>query len=185
MFGHGNKTPTPPPAPWALQFVTTDYLVAGSVQPKDYAYSGTNLFAEAAVTLGVAAFKFLALENVRWQPAGGLASAPETLPQLNLGFCDNLIAIIPDDAASLAMAQQAFKEYRQPQAGVFYVGPYLIAGTYLGNPDALSYPFVNEKSVRPLVDAEISCRLPGSTLQNWRVPWLLLNGRQLHAFQLR
>jgi len=184
MFGHGNKTPTPPPAPWALQFVTSDYLVAGSVQPKDYAYSGTNLFAEAAVTRGVDAFQYLALENVRLQPAGGLASAPETLPQLKLGLCDNLIAIIPDDVASLATAQQAFKEYHQPQAGVFYVGPYLISGTYLGNPDALSYLFLNVKSVRPLVDAEISCRLPGSTLQNWRVPWLLLNARQLHGYQL-
>ena len=48
----------------------------------------------------------------------------------------------------------------------------------------ISHPFVNEKSLRPLVDAEITCRLPGSTLQSWRVPWLLLNGRQLHAFQL-
>ena len=184
MFGHGNKPPTPPPAPWALQFVTSDYLMAGMVQPQDYAYSGTNVFAEAAVNRGAEAFQFLTLENVRLQLAGGLASAPETLPQLKLGLCDNLIVIIPDDVASLATAQQAFKEYHQPQAGLFYVGPYLIGGTYLASPSALSYPFVNEKSLRPLVDVEISCRLPGSTLQSWRVPWLLLNGRQLHAFQL-
>jgi hypothetical protein len=122
--------------------------------------------------------------NVQLQTTGSLASAPETLPRWNLGLCDNLVAIIPNDDPCREAAQPAYKDYHKPMAGVFYVGPYVVLGHYLADPSDGSLLFRDEKSLRPLTDAEISCQLPGSHLKSWRVPWLLLNARQLHGYRL-
>jgi hypothetical protein len=184
MFGHGNKTPAPPKQPWALQFLTSDYLISSSVPPANYMLGSNDLFQEASFNDGADAFQLLSLEAVQLQSTGSLTAAPESLAQWTLGLCDNLIAVIPNDDPSRAAAQQAFKDYRQPQAAVFYVGQYVIIGHYLADPSASNIWFLNEKSLRPMADAEISGQVAGSTLKSWHVPWLLLNARQLHGYRL-
>jgi hypothetical protein len=44
MFGKGSKEQSAPEVPWALQFLTTEYLVAGIVQPDDYQVVGQTSF---------------------------------------------------------------------------------------------------------------------------------------------
>jgi|SRR5579859_3175458 len=181
MFGKGSKKP--PPAPWALQFLTTDYLVTGLVAPDDYTIGSETLFYEACQNQGAEAFQLLTIASVQLQTTGSLVAGPENLPTWNLGLGDNLVAVIPNDDASRAAAQKAFSDYRQPLQAAFYAGPYVILGNYLSDPSDAGILFRDEKSLRPLANAEINCQLPGSTLKSWRVPWLLLNARQLHGYR--
>jgi hypothetical protein len=131
MFGKGSKKA--PAVPWALQFLTTDYLITGLVAPDDYTIGDDTIF-EACQGEGAEAFELLSIANVQLQTTGNLASAPETLPRWNLGLCDNLVAIIPNDDPSRQAAQQATSDYRQPLAAVFCAGPYVILGRYLADP---------------------------------------------------
>ncbi len=183
MFGHGNKQPAAPKQPWALQFLTTDYLVSGVAAPDDYMLASETIFYEACQNEGAEAFQLFTLSSVRLEPTGSLAAAPETWPAWNLGLCANLVAVIPNDDPSRAAAQAAFSDYRQPLPAAFNVGPYVISGSYLADPGDNGLLFRDEKSLRPIADAKIDCLLPGSKLKAWRVPWLLLNARQLHGYR--
>jgi len=184
MFGHGNKPPAAPKQSWALQFLTSDYLVSGLAAPEDYLIGSDNLFYEACQNQGAEAFQWLSLSSVRLEATGGLQAAAETLPSWNLGLCANLAAVIPNDEASRAAAQAAYSDYRQPLRAVFHVGPYLITGQYLADPGDKDILFRDEKSLRPVSEAQITSLAAGATLNGWRAPWLLLNARQLHGYQL-
>jgi len=154
------------------------------VAPDDYTVGDETIFYDACQNQGAEAFQLLTLGATQLQVTGSLSSAPESLSGWNLGLCDNLVAIIPNDDPSRQAAQQAFSDYRQPLSAVFYVGPYVILGRYLSDPADGQLLFRDEKSLRPLADAEISCQLPGAPLKGWRVPWLLLNARQLHGYRM-
>jgi len=183
MFGRG-KPPAPPAQPWALAFLTSDYLVAGLAQPDDYLVSGDDLFDKACNQDGAEAFQLLTLNGVQLQPASNLEAAPETLPVWNLGLCDTLVAVIPNDDLSRQAAQRAYSDYKQPVRGIFYIGAYVISGMFLADPDEGDVLFSTERSLRPMLEATVDCRLPGARLKGWRVPWLLINGRLLHGYQL-
>src|SRR5438105_15540450 len=98
MFGKSSKKA--PAAPWALQFLTTDYLISGLVAPDDYTVGGDTIFYDACQNQGAEAFQLLTLGATQLQVTGSLSSAPESLPGWNLGLCDNLVAIIPNDDPS-------------------------------------------------------------------------------------
>ncbi len=182
MFGKGSKKA--PDVPWALQFLTTDYLVTGTVQPKEYKFGDETIFVLARDDSSAGAFELLELGPAELEPTGLLALARETLPQWVLGKRDNLIAVIPNDDPSRQDAQHAFQDFRQPRLAAFYVGPYLVQGQYSAPSSEGASLFSEEKGLRPITDAQIDCLLPGSKLKGWRVPWLLLNGRQLHGYRL-
>src|SRR5690348_13878772 len=137
MFGKGKQPaphPAAPPAPWALAFLTTDYLVSGTVQPERYNLGGTDCFTEACNNSGTGIFHRFSMSDVQLEPAGPQTVAPGTLPNWNLGLCENLVAVIPNDDPSRQAAQHAFRTFQQPRSAVMYAGPYLISGTLLTNP---------------------------------------------------
>jgi hypothetical protein len=181
MFGKGSKKP--PDVPWALQFLTTDYLISGTAQPKQYKFGDETVFGLAAENSSAGAFELLELGPAELEPTGLLVLPRATLPQWVMGKRENLIAVIPNDDPSRQAAQAAFKDYRQPALAAFYVGPYLIQGQYQAPTSEGASLFSEEKGLRPLVDAQVDCLLPGSQLKGWRVPWLLLDGRLLHGFR--
>ena len=182
MFGKGSKKA--PDVPWSLQFLTTDYLISGTASPKDYKIGDQTVFFDACQNQGAEAFQLMVMGPAELEPTGSLAVGHETLPQWTLGLCDTLIAVIPNDDTSRQASQHDFKDYRQSLLAAFYVGPYLIQGQYLADPADGSVLFREEKSLRPIADAQIDGLLPGSKLKGWRVPWLLLNGRLLHGYRL-
>jgi hypothetical protein len=183
MFGKGKK-PAVPAVPWALAFLTTDYLASGAVQPDDYTLAGTDAFTESCDNQGVDAFRLMPMSSVQLEPTGPLTVAPATLPNWTLGLTDNLVAVIPNDDPSRQAAQHAFREYQTPRPAVFYAGPYVVAGTFLAIPSSGAVLFNKQRSLRPVVEAQVDCLLPGARLKGWRVPWLLLNGLLLHGFQV-
>lgn len=182
MFGKGKKKPE---TPWAIQFLTTDYLISGIVQPKEYLFGDDDIFVQAHTNEDEndEVMEQLQLETVELEPIGNLTLPRETLTAWTFGLSANLVAVIPNDDPCRQAAQHAFKDYHQPLPVGVYVGPYLVQGQYLSDSSGRGILFPNENSLRPVADAQIDCLLPGSKLKGWRVPWLLLHARQVHGYR--
>ncbi len=114
-----------------LQILSADYLIDG--QFADSLEEGlispwlTRLGNPTAETLR----STLALAGARMQPAGALAAAQaQPAAQFNV-WLENIIAVLPGDAAGQQMvtawAQKTLR--KRPVRGVFYAGPYVISGT--------------------------------------------------------
>ncbi|MBI4790469.1 MAG: hypothetical protein HY782_25850 [Chloroflexi bacterium] len=187
MFGLGAKKQPASKTGWNIKLLTKAYLVEGSFQPKDYESGGLDVFALAAASAmaegGLDAFKHLRLTDVRVQPTGNLASSEESFSEWGLLALDEIVAIIPNDQASLESAQKAFKDYRHPMDVVVYAGPYRIHAKLMADTaDRKRSPFAMTQII-PLTDAEIECQLPGAKLTKLPVAWLLLNGSaSLHGY---
>ncbi len=69
------KKPAAPEAPWALQFLTNDYLATGLVGPADYTIAGDTIFYEACQNEGAEAFQKLSISSAQLEPTGSLAAA--------------------------------------------------------------------------------------------------------------
>lgn len=186
MFGLGQKKPAAPEAPWAVQILAGDYLVDGLIQPSEYKLGDEDVFARAAEpTRGIKAFHFLALTDVRVQPAGDLTSPVLAYSRWSLGWCRDVTAIVPRDDAGRAAAQAAFKDCRNGIAAVMYAGPYLIRGTALSDHETrLDSPLSADVSLLPVIDAEVDCQRPGARLTGFRAPYLLLHSGAIASFGL-
>ena len=165
MFG--SKKPPVSEMPWAIQVLTTEYLMDGTVQPDVYrspAYNG-DLFVAASDTVGesgLKTFQFLHLTAVQVKPTGNLTTPVQSFSEWRLAACANVVAIIPNDDASQQAAQKAFKHCKYPVGAVVYAGPYRIRGTALSDSaGSLHAPLMTEWSLLPIQEAEIDSQLPG------------------------
>ena len=194
MFS-SKKQPSPM-MPWAIQILTTEYLIDGFVQPSEYSFSGKDEYSISRKDMFVDANKDFEDEGgtrgIRYrtwtegqiQPTGNLTSPVQHFAKLTLGACANLVAIIPHDHASRQAAQKAFQENQHPVNVMVYAGPYRIRGTALTHKTDQIRLYGHDGGLLPFQDAEIESQLPGARLTGLKVPWLLLNGGMIHCFVL-
>ena len=194
MFS-SKKQPSPM-LPWAIQILTTEYLIDGFVQPSEYSFSGKDEYSISRKDMFVDANKDFEDEGgtrgIRYrtwtegqiQPTGNLTSPVQHFAKLTLGACANLVAIIPNDHASRQAAQKAFQEHQHPVKVMVYAGPYRIRGTALTHKTDQIRLYGHDGGLLPFQDAEIESQLPGARLTGLKVPWLLLNGGMIHCFVL-
>jgi hypothetical protein len=183
-----SKKQTTPMMPWAVQILTTEYLIDGSVQPSEYSIAGKDMFVEANKDFedegGTRGIRYRTWREGKVQPTGNLTSPVQYFTKLTLGACANLVAIIPNDDACRQAAKKAFQKYQHPVSATVYAGPYHIRGTALTHTTDQIRLFGHDGGLLPFQNAEIESQLPGARLTGLKAPWLLLNGGMIHCFVL-
>ena len=186
MFS-SKKLPTPM-IPWAIQILTTEYLIDGFVQQSEYSVAGKDIFVEANKDFedegGTRGIRYRTWTEGKIQPTGNLTSPVQHFTKLTLGACDNLVAIIPNDDASRQAAKKAFGEHQHPVNVVVYAGSYHIRGTALTHKTDQIRLYGHNGGLLPFQNAEIESQLPGARLTGLNLSWLLLNGEMIHCFVL-
>ncbi len=174
----GAESQWPSEKPWAIQVLTTEYVVDGYIQPEE------DIFRWARQYGLTDAFECAPLTSVQILPAGQLNTPPQSFTTWEFSYCTTIVMIIPGDEASRKAAPRDYRDYRHPFRAVIYAGPYVIRATVLSDSEETGMLFVDHKGFIPLRDAEIDCQLPGSRLTGLKVPWLVLNGGLLHGYSL-
>jgi hypothetical protein len=164
--------PPPPPAKknWAIDVLTTDYLISGFVDGDRNAL--------AFVLMG-GDFQSIILTSARLQPTGNYAAPDSLSAPWTVVYGDTLVALIPRDPASLENAMKRNSDWKHPLPAEVTIGHYLIRGTLLsaGN-DARTFAAYTTGCV--VQQAQISSLLPGARLTNLTAPYALLVGRHKH-----
>jgi hypothetical protein len=156
------------PTPWAVQVLTTDYLVDGQIDPD---IRGHKFFFTALQTSKPAGA--LILNNVKVQPTSTAeAPSPATATWLAT-FNTTLVAVIGrDNTACDYIVQHA---PQTPVAAELRVGPYAIRGTLLLPVPANRMADVLGSFGFAMQNAEIDCVVAGSKLRGLKAPALMIS----------
>ncbi len=155
-----------PKIPWHVQVLTLDYLVDGYIEGShDKAY----FRAMANVLFNIA------LANARFQATGSLQVPGREAAPWTLVYGEQLVALIPWDKDSFNAAMQANGDYKIATPGEVYVGNYLIRGTVLSYNANLNVMATQHSF--PVQNAEITCRLPGSTWPGLKAPYVMVTSQ--------
>jgi hypothetical protein len=184
MFG---KKPAPPPqqkpvaAPasaqpahsggWAVQVLTTDYLISGYLQPVDMPLVGSlNVPTQPTVTLTQAQLRAITGQ-----------SASEILPEMTIPKTA-IVALIPRDEASARSA--AAQMPPNSQRAVIYAGPYLIRAAFrLAGDMPMRILFgASSGTMVAVSEAVVLCLTPGSALPEQTAPVIILNKNGVQVY---
>ena len=172
MFGKKQSTPK---ALWAVQVLTTDFLVDGQMDYDDP--SGPWWFLQAQS--GALAVATLSLTQASFQPTAGQNIQPTPAANWVLPSSGQFVAAIPRDEASTAYAMKENSSSRHPIPAVVFAGPYAIRGTIL-SPDPNLY-ILSGYSIFAMQGAVIDCLAPGSRLHGLAAPYLLVRSLLVHG----
>jgi hypothetical protein len=182
MFGRKQTVPLPsPPSPppteapaeWAMQVLTTKYIVEGTITPLETRLVGyLNIPTQITVTL----------HNVKLLALGAQAvTMRDTLPEVTLPKA-SIIGLIPRDAAGTRSTILQVPE--RAERAVIHVGPYLIRGAFRmpgGMP--LSNLFnAGGGDMLVLTDAEVKCQLLGARFTTIKADVMVLNKSQVYLY---
>ena len=159
-----------PSAQWAIQVLTLDYLIDGSLD----AERDKNSFRLQGHDVSP-----LPLTSARFRVAGALSVSPPPAIPWVLIYGDQLVAIIPKDEASQAAARQMNATFKVAVKAEVYAGPYVIRGEVL-SPDGLLRVFEGYTGF-PVQNAEIKCLIPGAQLGQLKAPYVLVMSRHKQA----
>jgi hypothetical protein len=177
MFGK-KPAPTPPqkpaatpapaqparPAGWAVQVLTTDYIISGYLQPVDMPLVGSlNVPTQPTLTLTQAQLRAIVGQ-----------SAGETLPEMTIPKTA-IVALIPRDEASARSA--AAQMPPGSQRAVIYAGPYLIRAAFrlAGDMHMRTLFGASTGAMLAVSEAAILCLKSGSALPEQTAPVIILN----------
>jgi len=157
------KTPVPP---YALQVLTSEYLIEGTVD------GDTSLcFPEDEMENTP-----IQLNSVKIQ-----TTKPVDIPAM---FCekfiimrDNLVALIPRIEIDQLKQYEAWQDNDIPIEGVFYVAQYKMTGKLM---------FLSEdlyEREMPIVDVHITSLVPGTRWGELYAPFALLNTHWIHGYE--
>lgn len=148
---------------WSIRFLTNEYLIEGFIDKEKGKY-----ILDATQEPGDATL----VNAVTYRPTGILSvPAKSALPWATI-FLQSVIAVIPNDEASLAFAKSHHSKSRIEVATEGLVGPYFIRGTLLKER-------VEEYGVSfdgMAIDAEISNLNTNAQLTSFKVPFLRFIG---------
>jgi hypothetical protein len=184
MFGK-KPAPTPPqkpaatpapaqparPAGWAVQILTTDYLISGYLQPVDMPLVGN---------LNVPTQPTLTLTQAQLRAVTG-QSASDTLAEITIPKIA-IIALIPRDEVSARSA--AAQMPPGSQRAVIYAGPYLIRAAFrlAGDMHMRTLFGASTGAMLAISDAIISCLKPDNSLPEQTAPVIILNKSGVQAY---
>ena len=184
MFGK-KPSPTPPQKPaapaastqptrtagWALQVLTADYLISGTMQPVDMPLVGSlNVPTQPTLTLTQAQLRAITGQ-----------SASETLPEISIPKTA-IVALIPRDEASARSA--AAQMPPGSQRAVIYAGPYLIRAAFrlAGDMHMRTLFGASTGSMLAVSEAAITCLKPGSAFPEQTAPVIILNKNVVQVY---
>ncbi|MGA2505062.1 MAG: hypothetical protein ABSG01_13305 [Anaerolineales bacterium] len=159
-----------PSIKWAIQVLTLDYLIDGSLDADRDKYSFRLLGHDVSP---------LPVTSARFRPTGALSVSPPPATPWVLIYGDQLVAIIPKDDAGLTNARQLNAAFKVAVPAEVYAGPYVIRGQVL-SPDGSLRVFEGYTGF-PVQDAEIKCLIPGAQLGVLKAPYVLVMSRHKQA----
>ena len=159
-----------PSTKWAVQVLTLDYLIDGSLDSErdktSFRLQGHDVSP-------------LPVTSARFRPTGALSVSPPPAVPWILIYGDQLVAIIPKDEAALANACQLNAMFKVQVRAEVYAGPYVIRGQVL-SPDGSLRVFEGYTGF-PVEEAEIKCLIPGAQLGVLKAPYVLVMSRHKQA----
>jgi hypothetical protein len=161
MFGK-KKEPLPP---YILQVLTTEYLIEGSISGETRLY-----FFETGKVVGAP----LTLASAQIQATQAEGFPPRAALQYTV-LGNSTVALIPHMQFDLLPQSIAWKQYKKPLTGTFYVGPYVMKGSMM----LLNESIYDED--HPVFDVHITSQVPGSGWPGIYTPFALVNMRWLHG----
>ncbi len=184
MFGK-KPSPTPPQKPtaapvtaqsarptgWAIQVLTTDYLISGYLPPVDMPLVGSlNVPTQPTLTLVQAQLRALEAQ-----------AANVTLPEITIPKAA-IIALIPRDEASTRSA--AAQMPSNSQRAVIYAGPYLLRAAFrLAGDMHMRVLFGASAGVMLAVsEATITCLKSGNAFPEQTAPVVIINKNCVQAY---
>lgn len=176
--------PPPPPARknWAVDVLTTDYLISGHLDGDRNALAFQLLGGD---------FSSLILTSARLTPTGAPTGAPtgtatggDAVPDSLsapwvVAYGDTLVAVIPRDAGSLDFAKQRNSDWKHPQPAEIHAGHYLVRGTiYSPANDVRTFAAYTTGFI--VQEATITSLLPGARFAGLSAPYAMFVGRHKH-----
>lgn len=161
MFGQ--KKPTPPP--FALQALTTEYLIEGQADGETQLY----------IPHGEE-WDPIHLRSVQITVTGQADMPPRTANEFML-LGDDIVAIIPHKDVGDMEQYDLWEDYTERREGLFYLGPYLILGALM---------FIDNETFEeamPMVDVTIRHRLPTAAMRPLSAPFILVNTKWLSGYE--
>ncbi len=156
---------------WSVQFLTTEYLVDGFVDGNKE---------KNILDLNAVNFSQVLLNGVSYQSTGLLsAPQPAKFPWAVL-FSNEIIAIIPNDQASMAFALKANSNLANPLAMEVTAGHYVIRGTFL-----FSMPFDVEAPRYQTAmfgrEIQVDCVIPHGQWAGFKVPYMIFTNKYVNT----
>jgi hypothetical protein len=159
------------PSGWAVQVLTTDYLISGYLQPVDMPLVGS---------LNVPTQLTLTLTRAQLRAIAG-SSASETLPEITIPKTA-VIVLIPRDEASARSASAQMPPGSQRAA--IYAGPYLIRAAFrlAGDMHMRTLFGASTGAMLAVSEATLTGLKPGSGLSEQTAPVIILNKNGVQAY---
>lgn len=156
---------------WSVQFLTTEYLVDGFVDGNKE---------KNILDLNAVNFSQVLLNGVSYQPTGLLsAPQPAKFPWAVL-FSNEIIAMIPNDQASMAFALKANSNIANPLAMEVTAGQYVMRGSFM-----FSIPFeVEAPRYQPAMigkDVQVDSVLPHTQWTGFKAPYMIFTNKYIHT----
>ena len=166
--------PPPPNKNWAVDVLTTDYLISGHLDG--------DRSARAFEVMG-GDFSSLILTGARLTPTGAPAG-PDALPDGTplpwvVAYGDTLVAVIPRDAASLDFAMKRNSDWKHPQPAEIFAAHYRVRGTIM-SPASDVRTFAAFTTGFIVQQATITSLLPCARFAGLSAPYALFVGRHKH-----
>ena len=169
MFGR-DKTP---PAPWSVELLTTEYVVAGEIVPDDQQLA--ELYLQYQSTTKNSGFLTVTSPQLRSVRGLNAAATPGGTWVANLDTA--LVAVIPRDPASIAFAQKNAPTQNMTPAAAL-VGPYHVAGTLR---HAYDLGLVTLEHSFAMTDVEVTVTAPGWAGGPIAAPFAIVVCAHLHG----
>ncbi len=152
--------------PFAVQVLTTEYLIEGTAQGD----IDTDFYR------GLDAWSPLRLTSVQITPTG-LAQIPaQSLPVFMVSG-NSVVALVPRMELGQMADHEVWAVYKIARPGIFHIGPYLIRGTMM---------FLREdgiEEVMPMFGVQITHTVPGAALGELSAPFIAVNPSWMAGYQ--
>ncbi len=159
----------PPTASWAVQILTVDYLIEGTVDASRERLAFNLVSGDA---------RAIRVDQPQVTSTGRLdVPARPTVPWA-LVYGNELVAIIPRDQASLNYALRANDNFKIPIQGEVYAGPYVFSGTIM-SPDRKLRVLEGFAGV-VLQNVTIDCLASGTSMSRLQAPYVMVLGNHKH-----
>jgi hypothetical protein len=176
-----SKKPAMAPALWAVRLLTPEYVVDGysdnAAHPESWPFFGPQ---------GSTAHPgLLWLDGPRFTAVAAGGSVPANVRQWVVPYSSSYVAVLPNDAASLAAARKSAEGHKFSFAAVLTVGPYSIRGQLMSEYEAVSnLGMMAGRLSLAVQEAEIECRLPQSPLAAFKAPLVVVRTQLLQGIGL-
>lgn len=176
MFKHGSDKQPPAKIRWAIQILTTEYLIDGYMDEAREGLKNWDWFFSEDV------FAVDPLTSVQVQPTGHLAAPLQSFSIWHMAWRTTVVAVIPRDEAGLQVVRKASSKYTHSFPVVLYAGPYIMRGALMGESADLELELQGGAASLILTDVTVECQVPGTKLAALTAPWLFVNIRWVHGF---